>query len=64
MEYLPGGDFYSMLEDIGAFDETVAQHYIAEVCAILFFFFFEPILLSKKTVGVGFRILARSWNHS
>eukprot|EP01102_Stenamoeba_stenopodia_P009466 TRINITY_DN2792_c0_g1_i3.p1 TRINITY_DN2792_c0_g1~~TRINITY_DN2792_c0_g1_i3.p1 ORF type:complete len:699 (-),score=140.89 TRINITY_DN2792_c0_g1_i3:781-2877(-) len=35
MEYLPGGDFYSMLEEIGAFEESVAQHYVAELVLAL-----------------------------
>ena len=31
MEYLGGGDFYSLLKNIGCMDESNARVYIAEV---------------------------------
>lgn len=49
MEYLNGGDLYSLLRNLGCLDEDVARVYIAEVvCAfsfppifpVRFFFFF------------------------
>ena len=44
MEYLNGGDLYSLLKKIGCLDEDVARIYIAELVCLksyvfLFFFF-------------------------
>jgi len=38
MEYLNGGDLYSLLRNLGCLDEDVARVYIAEVVSIYFFF--------------------------
>jgi len=35
MEYLNGGDLYSMLRNLGCLDENMARVYIAEVVSIL-----------------------------
>lgn len=35
MEYLNGGDLYSMLRNLGCLDEDMARVYIAEVVSIL-----------------------------
>lgn len=37
MEYLNGGDLYSLLRNLGCLDEDVARVYIAEVVNILVF---------------------------
>jgi serine/threonine protein kinase len=37
MEYLNGGDLYSMLRNLGCLDEDMARVYIAEVVSILAF---------------------------
>jgi len=39
MEYLNGGDLYSMLRTLGCLDEDMARVYIAEVVSILAFVF-------------------------
>lgn len=36
MEYLNGGDLYSLLRNLGCLDEDVARVYIAEVVSVLF----------------------------
>jgi len=35
MEYLPGGDVFSLLEAVGCFEEDMARKYIAEVIIAL-----------------------------
>jgi serine/threonine protein kinase len=35
MEFLPGGDCYSLLKNIGRFDESMARMYIAETVLAL-----------------------------
>ena len=35
MEYLNGGDMYSMLRSLGCFEEDLARVYIAEIVRIL-----------------------------
>lgn len=37
MEYLNGGDLYSMLRNLGCLDEDMARVYIAEVVSIFDF---------------------------
>ena len=37
MEYLNGGDLYSLLRNLGCLDEEVARVYIAEVVSLGFF---------------------------
>jgi serine/threonine protein kinase len=37
MEYLNGGDLYSMLRNLGCLDEDMARVYIAELVSILAF---------------------------
>jgi serine/threonine-protein kinase RIM15 len=37
MEYLNGGDLYSLLRNLGCLDEDVARVYIAEVVSIFLF---------------------------
>lgn len=37
MEYLNGGDLYSLLRNLGCLDEAMARVYIAEVVSILTF---------------------------
>ena len=39
MEYLNGGDLYSLLRNLGCLDEDMARVYIAEVVSILAFVF-------------------------
>lgn len=61
MEYLNGGDLYSLLQKVGCLDDDIARIYIAElvsrrlhmgmVCGIL-----------KETVIIYFRFL--HWNTS
>ena len=36
MEYLNGGDLYSLLRNLGCLDEEIARVYIAEVVSIVF----------------------------
>ena len=38
MEYLNGGDLYSLLRNLGCLNEDVARVYIAEVVSIYYFF--------------------------
>jgi hypothetical protein len=41
MEYLNGGDLYSLLRNVGCLEEDVARLYIAElVCELAYLFFF------------------------
>lgn len=35
MEYLPGGDCFSLLRNLGALDEDVARNYVAETVLAL-----------------------------
>lgn len=35
MEYLNGGDLYSLLRNLGCLDEDVARIYIAEVVSLI-----------------------------
>lgn len=37
MEYLNGGDLYSLLRNLGCLDEDVARVYLAEVVSIFLF---------------------------
>lgn len=37
MEYLNGGDLYSLLRNLGCLDEDVARIYIAEVVSCMIF---------------------------
>lgn len=39
MEYLNGGDLYSLLRNLGCLDEDVARVYIAEVVSFYDFLF-------------------------
>lgn len=41
MEYLNGGDLYSLLRNLGCLDEDVARVYIAEVVSICSSFLFS-----------------------
>lgn len=43
MEYLNGGDLYSLLRNLGCLDEDVARIYIAEV--VSFFSWLFPLIL-------------------
>lgn len=49
MEYLNGGDLYSLLRNLGCLDEDIARVYIAEVVSFLvdvsYFALFSPIAL-------------------
>lgn len=66
MEYLNGGDLYSLLRNIGCFEEDVARIYIAElVCltsfpgyAINFLYNFSQVRFHK------FQVLALEYLHS
>jgi len=41
MDYLNGGDLYSLLRNVGCLEEDVARLYIAElVCELAYLFFF------------------------
>ena len=47
MEYLNGGDIYSLLRNLGCLDEDMARVYIAEIVRECYYFFFPfpfPIL--------------------
>lgn len=44
MEFLNGGDLYSLLRNLGCLDEDMARVYIAEVVGILAFIFCSFIM--------------------
>lgn len=69
MEYLNGGDLYSLLRNLGCLDEDVARVYIAEVVRTykfivgvlcLFFFFFLFLIF----YFFRFQVLALEYLHS
>ena len=50
MEYLNGGDLYSLLRNLGCLEEDVARVYIAEVVSSCFFFTDLLLLLQANSV--------------
>lgn len=46
MEYLNGGDLYSLLRNLGCLDEDVARVYIAEVVSFGVIYYKEYIFLA------------------
>jgi len=42
MEYLNGGDLYSLLRNLGCLDEDVARVYLAEVVSLWYLIVFYP----------------------
>ena len=71
MEYLNGGDLYSLLRKVGCFEENVARSYIAElVCLNLFrrhtLSFLSNFVSSTSSYisGSCFGIPAFSWNRA
>jgi serine/threonine protein kinase len=62
MEYLNGGDLYSLLRNLGCLDEDVARVYLAEVVSLkypLIFHLFVPLVSwSVCSAGTSFGIFA------
>ena len=62
MEYLNGGDLYSLLRNLGCLDEDIARIYIAEVVSfdsseiVTFPFIYLFYLLFTSSVGSRSRI--------
>lgn len=52
MEYLNGGDLYSLLRNLGCLDEEVARVYIAEV--VSFYYFFSTFVLYALNSSLNF----------
>jgi len=67
MEYLNGGDLYSLLRNLGCLDEDVARVYIAEV--VSFSVFPSQILILhieqfQNLIIISFKVLALEYLHS
>lgn len=75
MEYLNGGDLYSLLRNLGCLDEDVARVYIAEVVSTCYFFgfiftaltpwswitFYFLYLFTFCLAGACFRVFTFTW---
>lgn len=57
MEYLNGGDLYSLLRNLGCLDEDVARVYIAEVVSVLVVW--EKFYLASHCQHVNLRLNCR-----
>jgi serine/threonine protein kinase len=63
MEYLNGGDLYSLLRNLGCLDEDVARVYLAEVVSlVLFYLYIFPFLLCYNYFIL--QVLALEYLHS
>lgn len=56
MEFLNGGDLYSLLRNLGCLDEDMARVYIAEVVSILAFIFCSFIMWWISVISCNIRV--------
>lgn len=69
MEYLNGGDLYSLLKTVGCLEEAVARTYLAELVNYEILYMYKRIILLDQFVrmlrnfsGACFGIPSFSWN--